>query len=349
MTPSIRYARASDGASIALATLGEGAPVLFLPPLPFSHLEAMWESPGQARWFERLSRHAQVAIYDARGTGLSDRDATGFDVETQQRDLEAVAARLGWTRFAVCGFFNASPVALAYAATHPESVTEVVLWGGFARGVDVYPMPFALDPALAESYWGVVVETAARMWTAGASEEALQAAAYFRACVEPATAMLAFAAARDADVSALLPGVRARTLVLHRRDASAQRIEVARDLAAAIPSAELRVLPGEAASPFSGDVDAGVAAVEEFLGLVVADRTPVDARPAVERPPEGVLTARETEILRLVAAGRANKEIASALGLSVHTVERHLTNLYPKIGCRSRTEATAYALTHGYA
>jgi len=61
------------------------------------------------------------------------------------------------------------------------------------------------------------------------------------------------------------------------------------------------------------------------------------------------LTAREAEVLALVARGSANKEIAAALGLSVHTVERHLTNLYPKIGCRSRTEAAAFALTHGYA
>ena len=62
--------------------------------------------------------------------------------------------------------------------------------------------------------------------------------------------------------------------------------------------------------------------------------------------PTETLSAREAEILRLIARGRANKEIAADLDLSVHTVERHLTNLYPKIGCRSRTEAAAFALTH---
>src|SRR5688500_18500433 len=115
MPPTPRYATASDGASVAFATLGEGPPVVFMPPVPFSHLEAMWDAPGQAVWFERLARHAQVAVYDARGTGLSDRRRPEFSIEAMTRDLEAVTERLGWSRFALCGFFNASPAAIAFA------------------------------------------------------------------------------------------------------------------------------------------------------------------------------------------------------------------------------------------
>ena len=94
MTPAIRYATASDGASIAFATLGEGVPVVFMPPVPFSHLEAMWDAPGQTAWFERLARHVQVAVYDARGTGLSDRERLGFGLDDMARDLQAVTERL---------------------------------------------------------------------------------------------------------------------------------------------------------------------------------------------------------------------------------------------------------------
>ena len=66
------------------------------------------------------------------------------------------------------------------------------------------------------------------------------------------------------------------------------------------------------------------------------------------RPPAypAGLTPREVEVLRLIAAGRSNREIAAALSLSVRTVERHITNLYGKIGARGKADATAYALRH---
>ena len=342
----IRYATTADGVSIAFATLGEGVPVVFMPPIPFSHLEAMWAAPGIEAWFGRLGRGAQVAVYDARGTGLSDRAATDFGIDAMIGDLDAVVARLGWDEFVLCGFFNASAPALAYAARHPERVSDLVIWGGFARGSDIYPLPMTVDPSAAVAQWPMLVDTAARTWTAGSGDEARRTADYFRSCVEPVTAVRAFAAAREYDVRGLLAEVRARTLVIQRRDAPSQRLEVARGLAAGIPEAQLQVLPGESASPFSGDIEAGVRAVEAFLGIEEAAAVQATSMPASMGE---ALTAREAEVLALVARGRANKEIAAALGLSVHTVERHLTNLYPKIGCRSRTEAAAFALTHGYA
>ncbi|MGE3858227.1 MAG: alpha/beta fold hydrolase, partial [Dehalococcoidia bacterium] len=120
MPPAIRYTTASDGVNLAFATRGEGVPVLFMPPVPFSHLEAMWSVPGVEAWFRLLSRGALVALYDARGTGLSDRAAADFSLETMTGDLEAVADRLDWPEFVLCGFFNAAPAAIAFAARHPE-------------------------------------------------------------------------------------------------------------------------------------------------------------------------------------------------------------------------------------
>ncbi|MBM4415106.1 MAG: alpha/beta fold hydrolase [Chloroflexi bacterium] len=345
MPLTIRYAMTTDGVSIAFAVQGEGVPIVFMPPLPFSHLEAMWDAPGVEVWFGRLARGAQVAVYDARGTGLSDRAAVDFSIEAMIADLDAVVGRLGWDEFVLCGFFNASAPAVAFAARHPERVSDLVLWGGFARGVDVYPLPMTVDPAAAIAQWPMLIDTAARTWTAASGDEARRTADYFRACVEPASAVRAFVAAREYDVRALLSEVRVRALVIQRRDAASQRLEVARGLATTIPAAELLVLPGESASPFSGDIEAGVRAVEAFLGI---EEAPVSQAVASMVLGEA-LTAREAEVLALVARGSANKEIAAALGLSVHTVERHLTNLYPKIGCRSRTEAAAFALTHGYA
>jgi DNA-binding CsgD family transcriptional regulator len=343
MPPSIRYATTEDGARIAFATIGEGPPLLCMPPVPFSHIEAGWRLEGQRRWYEGLGRHLQVALYDGRGTGLSDRDHADFSLEAMTRDLEAVAARLGWERFALCGLFNAAPAAIAFAAKRPEVVTDLILWGGFAKGADVYPLPLpAATPEMVSMYWPVLVETAARTWTSGDGSTAV--AAYFRECVEPEAALHAFAAARACDVEALLPRVQARTLVMHRPHARGQRADLAQSLASKLPNAELALLEGDAPSPFDGDIEASVATIERFLGVASELGTPPSTPPAPAEP----LTPRELEVLRLLARGMANKEIAQALDLSIHTVERHLTNLYPKIGCRSRTEATAYAITHGY-
>lgn len=343
-SPAIRYATTADGVSIAFTVRGAGMPVVWMPPVPFSHLEAAEREPGQHRWFARLAASAQVIQYDGRGTGLSDRTQTDFSIEAQQRDLDAVVSKLRLDSFALCGFFNASPAAIAYAAGH-GSVDRLVLWGGFARGVDVYLLPFAPpSPAAVAALWDQITDTAARTWTAS-NAEARSMAEFFRACVEPDVALQAFSAAREYDVAALLPSVQARTLVLHRRDATSQRFDLARNLASRIADADLVVVPGEAASPFSGDIEEPIAAIEGFLGLREVE---VDAPPTPAEGRASTLTPREVEILALLAGGSANKEIARHLGLSIHTVERHLTNLYAKIGVRSRSEATAYALTHAH-
>jgi DNA-binding CsgD family transcriptional regulator len=73
------------------------------------------------------------------------------------------------------------------------------------------------------------------------------------------------------------------------------------------------------------------------------------AAPAPAEPesyPAG-LTLREVEVLRLLAAGRTNQEIAGALVLSVRTVERHIANIYAKTGVHSRVEAAAFAMDSG--
>jgi DNA-binding CsgD family transcriptional regulator len=96
------------------------------------------------------------------------------------------------------------------------------------------------------------------------------------------------------------------------------------------------------------------AAIFEELGMTVhleraralLARSQADTASFVVYPDR--LTAREAEVLRLIADGRTNREIAETLTLSVRTVGRHITNIYGKIGARNRAEATAYALRHGF-
>lgn len=354
MTPSIRYATTSDGVRIAYAELGAGPEVVCLPPFPLSHLDEMWRLPGVTHWYERLARSARVILYDARGSGLSDREGTAAadcNLEAMSRDLEAVIAAAELRAPALVAFFNSTPVALDVAQRRLDT-PAIALWGGFARGLDVYPLLPAAprDAAVLEAQRDALVEAAARTWTANL-EDARATASYFRSCAS-AESLLAYAASvRGWDLSAALARVEARTLVLQRRDTAAQNPEIARRLAAALPRGELRLLPGDVASPFAGDIDGGVDAIAAFLGLTgsagTAGTEGATATPAPALPDS--ITPREVEVLALLARGLSNKEMAARLGLSVNTVERHLTNLYPKIGARGRTEATAFALRHGLA
>jgi DNA-binding CsgD family transcriptional regulator len=161
------------------------------------------------------------------------------------------------------------------------------------------------------------------------------------------------------DVTPLLPQVRAPALILHRRDIPWLPVELARQLAARLPDARLALVPGESTAPYLGDTEAIARAIDEFLAgdaeiphQPPSDATngrrtaPVPGRRSRRDNPDG-LTARQVEVLRLLAGGRTNQEIAGELSLSVRTVERHVFNIYGKIGARGRADATAYTLRHG--
>jgi DNA-binding NarL/FixJ family response regulator len=157
------------------------------------------------------------------------------------------------------------------------------------------------------------------------------------------------------DGTELLPRLKMPTLVLHRRDVPWLPVDVARSLASRIPDARLIVLEGESTAPYLGDSEATTSAIEEFLGEGNGGRTQqlqADSLPSERNgsgPTQGYphgLSEREVEVLRHLAGGKTNCEIAEELHVSVRTVERHIANIYAKIGARGRANATAYALTH---
>jgi DNA-binding CsgD family transcriptional regulator len=158
----------------------------------------------------------------------------------------------------------------------------------------------------------------------------------------------ALAANHAVDVTGLLPEVRAPTLVLQRRSIAWLPVDLARTFASGIPDARLTLFDGEAPVPYLGEAEAIADAIEAFLqegaGPPARPGT-TDSETSRARAGATGLTAREVEVLRLVAGGRTNAEIAEALTLSVRTVERHVWNIYRKIGARGRADATAYALT----
>jgi pimeloyl-ACP methyl ester carboxylesterase/DNA-binding CsgD family transcriptional regulator len=355
MEPRIRYATSSDGVSIAFWTLGEGKPLVCLAGGPWCHIES-WYLPECRRWYERLAQERMLVWYDLRGTGWSEREVSDYSLEALMADVEAVVDRLGLDDFGVLASVDAGPVAVAYAARHPERVSSLVLWCSWGRTSDLISPRTEAWFGLMDQDWELTTDMSVHIalgWSVG--EAGRDVAKHLRESVTPEAMQAALAALGTFDVMELLPGLKAPTLVLHRRNIPWLPVAIAQSLASRIPKARLMVLEGEATAPYLDDSEAAASAIEEFLDETEAERT-VRGEASVSEAeqerahlarsyPDG-LTAREVEVLRRLAGGQTNGEIAKELSVSVRTVERHVANIYAKIGSRGRANATAYALTH---
>ena len=129
----VRFCSASDGVSIAYATMGEGPPLLKAPNW-LTHLEYEHESPVWRHWWQALARDHKLIRFDQRGSGLSDRDVEDLSLEAWVRDLEAVADAIGEERFDLLGISQGGAVAIEYAIRHPERVRRMVIYGAYTQG-----------------------------------------------------------------------------------------------------------------------------------------------------------------------------------------------------------------------
>jgi class 3 adenylate cyclase len=277
MEPRIQYAKTADGVSIAFWTLGEGLPVVEMPSPPWSHIQLEWQDPGQRRGYERLAEKRKLVRYDARGSGLSDRNVADYSVDAHMLDLQAVVERLGMQGFVLVGPTNAAPIAIAYAARHREAVSHLLLWCPWGReGARAR----ALRAPRQGVDWELYTEAVAHAtygWSAG--EEAHRYAVYMRECTTPEAARAIYNELADFDVTAVLSQVRSPTLILQRRQVAVlPGLEVAKALASGIPNARLALLEGASLLPWVGDVEQVLAAIDEFLGE--GEQTPARAEPA---------------------------------------------------------------------
>jgi class 3 adenylate cyclase len=268
MEPRIQYAQTKDGVSIAFSTMGEGMPFLCLPTIPYSHCKRTWEFPEFRRWFERLAEKRRLIWYDNRGSGLSDREVTDCSLDALLLDLEAVVERLKLERFVLYAELHGGPLAISYAARHPDQVSHLILWCAWARATDFFGSPrVRAFGRVLERDWESYTEAASHAmagWSHG--DYAHRAASYLRDCVTEEAAKAAYRAMRRFDVSELLREVSASTLVLHPEGFPHMDMDIPRGLASALPDARLTLVEGDASTPIICDVDAIAEAIDEFLG-----------------------------------------------------------------------------------
>jgi class 3 adenylate cyclase len=266
MEPRIQYARTADGVSIAFWAIGEGTPLIPMNTPPFSHIQLEWEWPVSRRAYEKLAQRRRFVRYDGRGSGLSDRDITDFSLDAHLLDLEAVVEKLEAERLSLLAYGDAGPVAIGYAARHPEKVAHLILWATYARG------GFQEEPAVQALYglldrdWPLFTEALAHTvfsWSTAAHGSWW--AQFLPLSTTPEVTKAVWKASFDFDVMDLLPRVKSRTLVLHPAQVRWATLDQARLLASRIPNARLVVLEGVSGVLLFEESGAVMRAIEEFL------------------------------------------------------------------------------------
>ena len=218
----VRYATSGD-LRIAYQEFGDGPINLVIAPGFISNLDQIWDAPAVAPVLERLGRIARCVVFDKRGTGLSDRDLGFGSLEERMDDIRVVVDAVDFDRAALFGYSEGGPLSLLFAATYPERVTALALYGTMARILVApdYPdgLPFdALEPLLkyVEDEWGTgraLEPFVQHMPDTPAVRE--QVARYERGACTPRMARHVLERNIELDIRAVLPAVTVPTLVLH--------------------------------------------------------------------------------------------------------------------------------------
>jgi DNA-binding winged helix-turn-helix (wHTH) protein len=258
----ITFARAADGVNLAIGRSGDG-PVLLKTANWLNHLEFDWQSPIWSPLFSRLAERLCLVRYDGRGSGLADREVADISFDGFLRDLDAVTATIEAERFALLGLSQGVAAAIAYAVKHPERVSKLILYGGYARGRNRSGDAADREKgqallALMRQGWGAEGSAFMRAFSSiylpnGTTEQIRWFSEMQRMATSGENAARLRDACDDIDVADLLPQVRVPTLVIHARQDNVVPYAQGRAIAAAIPGAKFVTLETENHVPLPGD------------------------------------------------------------------------------------------------
>ena len=274
MLPRTKYARSGD-VRIAYQISGDAPVDVVWAPGTMSHLDLDWEIPERALFFERFSKFCRLIRFDKRGTGLSDRPLKMATLEERTDDIRAVMDDIGLERANIFGVSEGGSMACLFAATYPQRVNSLLVWGAQARWI-----------ASPDHPWGQTQEEHDRMiamidddWPsfdyitgpgAGVGRNADPAfiesiSRYMRAAANPSAVRAYEIMNGQIDTRPILPSIQAPTLVMNRTGDPCARIEAARDMASRIPGAKFKEYPGNSHSMMLDDMETILSDIQEFI------------------------------------------------------------------------------------
>jgi pimeloyl-ACP methyl ester carboxylesterase len=270
--PKTRYALSGD-VHVAYQVVGNGPMDLVFVPGWITHLEYAWQQPRVEHFLRRLAAFSRLILFDKRGTGLSDRVADYPTLQDRMDDVRAVMEAVGSDRAALFGMSEGGQMAMLFAATSPERVLALALYGTFAERVWSPDYPWAPTPEqrqrwmkLLEADWGGKTDLETLAPSVAHDQEFIAWwGTYLRLGASPGAAQSLARFNTQTDVRAVLPAISVPTLVLHRIGDLDVDVEEARYLASHIPAARLVELDGDDHLIYTGDADRIVDEVQAFF------------------------------------------------------------------------------------
>jgi pimeloyl-ACP methyl ester carboxylesterase len=249
MDQEIQYCTAPDGVRLAYSIIGKGTPIVRTPHW-MAHLEYDLKGPLFRHQILGLAHRHSLLRYDGRGLGMSQREVPEISFEHSVKDLETVIDHVGLKRFILVGLSQGGAVAIAYASRHPERVSHLIVYGGFARGVlhrgdpEKEKATLELSRALVREGWGGDQDSYRSFFTSqfvpdGTIEHHRFLNNIERVSATPEVAERILIANANINVVDILPTVRVPTLVLHARGDIRVPFSCAQEIAAGIPGAKL--------------------------------------------------------------------------------------------------------------
>lgn len=272
MTPDIKFAQAGT-VNIAYQVFGAGPVDLLIVPGWVSNLDAFWEEPSVARFFDRLGSFARVILFDKRGTGLSDRITQSPTLEERMDDVRAVLDAVGSERAALLGYSEGGPMCALFSVTYPQRTQALIAIGSFPTSQNTGDYSFGrtleswreFNRDVVEN-WGGPVGLEVRAPSVS-SDPRFRSwwAKFLRAGASPSTALALNRMNAEIDIRHLLPSIRVPTLLLHATGDRTISVNASRYMVKRIPNAKLVEIDSEDHLPFTEPAKIILDEIEEFL------------------------------------------------------------------------------------
>ena len=338
-TPVIQFATMADGGRVAFHVLGSGPAVAMLFPYHVNHLTLNWRVPLHRGAIEFLARHFTVINLDFRGAGLSDPCGHELSLDALSEGLNAVLAMAGVENAALCAMGAAGLIACHFASRMPHRVTSVVFIGSGESEANRQLLHIRqASPHVEAQLRGALLSGV------GDKRNALAMAEVAQASLDRGTLTQWEHLLERQKLLTVAAQVSAPALYLHAADDHLVPRSAADAFVARLANGALRLFPGRSGM----DIWRNRAAVNEVITFLRSGHAgPVPARapnrPARKGSYAAGLSEREVEVIRLLAMGRTNRQIADELFISPNTVSHHLRQIFMKTGTGNRTEAAAFA------